>query len=312
MLKKQQRDPVYLNIFLFSNPHGHISGVYHIPKYIMAREAGFSDKALDRVLDTLSRDGSVLYDTNYEMVFVRSKLQRQGGGEKIWKACARHLLTLHGCPLIRNFLEEYPVVAEYCKPELLGLAQKMEKLEGRSEKLEGRSEKLEGRSEISSIDTPCDGVCDTPGENTEKQGKPPQQQIEWSLEHGFSGITTEREEKWSKAFPACDVKAQILRASEWLAANPKQTKSNYQRFLNNWLTRQQDRGGDKRNQSTTTRSAQRATASKGDLSKSIVRLEQRLAEAREVSPVDLVTVKILEQGLRDKQEELRVHESKAG
>jgi len=31
----------------------------------------------------------------------------------------------------------------------------------------------------------------------------------------------------------------------WLVANPKQRKKNYQRFITNWLSREQDRGGTK-------------------------------------------------------------------
>lgn len=45
---------------------------------------------------------------------------------------------------------------------------------------------------------------------------------------------------WQKAFPAIDVQNQIARAELWLNANPANRKSNYERFLLNWLTRAQD------------------------------------------------------------------------
>ena len=50
---------------------------------------------------------------------------------------------------------------------------------------------------------------------------------------------------WAKAYPACDIKAELLRSAEWLKANPTKTKSNYRRFITNWLNRTQDRGGSK-------------------------------------------------------------------
>jgi hypothetical protein len=47
--------------------------------------------------------------------------------------------------------------------------------------------------------------------------------------------------EWGKAFPAVDVRQAVARATGWLNANPANRKSNYERFLFNWLTREQDR-----------------------------------------------------------------------
>jgi len=48
---------------------------------------------------------------------------------------------------------------------------------------------------------------------------------------------------WSEAYPACDVSAEIRKAAAWQAANPKKRKKDYKRFLNNWLSRCQEKGG---------------------------------------------------------------------
>lgn len=56
----------------------------------------------------------------------------------------------------------------------------------------------------------------------------------------FSGLNG-REELWAKAYPAVNVEQEILRAAAWLASNPKNKKSDYLRFLNNWISRAQDR-----------------------------------------------------------------------
>jgi hypothetical protein len=46
---------------------------------------------------------------------------------------------------------------------------------------------------------------------------------------------------WIEAYPACDVKTELLKMADWLLSNPKNKKSNYRRFITNWLKRQQDR-----------------------------------------------------------------------
>lgn len=48
-------------------------------------------------------------------------------------------------------------------------------------------------------------------------------------------------ESWSEAFPAINPAQEVARAELWLNANPANRKSNYERFLLNWMTRAQDR-----------------------------------------------------------------------
>ena len=51
--------------------------------------------------------------------------------------------------------------------------------------------------------------------------------------------------QWAKAYPAVDLDTEIAKAAAWLLANPKNAKSNYARFLTNWLTKAQDKAGAK-------------------------------------------------------------------
>lgn len=59
----------------------------------------------------------------------------------------------------------------------------------------------------------------------------------------FTGITAEDMKRWQEAYPALPVPDLVDRAAIWLKANPKNRKSNYERFLTNWLVRAQDRAG---------------------------------------------------------------------
>ncbi len=57
----------------------------------------------------------------------------------------------------------------------------------------------------------------------------------------LSGFTDDHRKQWPVAYPALDLKAEIAAAGAWLKANPKNLKSNYERFLTNWLKKAQDR-----------------------------------------------------------------------
>ena len=60
----------------------------------------------------------------------------------------------------------------------------------------------------------------------------------------WEGITSEDRSAWAKAYPACDIDAELAKMGEWILSNPaKGKKSNYRRFITNWLSRSQDRGG---------------------------------------------------------------------
>lgn len=60
----------------------------------------------------------------------------------------------------------------------------------------------------------------------------------------WNGIEGTDMEAWANSYPACDINMELGRMGEWIIANPaKGKKSNYRRFIVNWLSRSQDRGG---------------------------------------------------------------------
>lgn len=48
-------------------------------------------------------------------------------------------------------------------------------------------------------------------------------------------------QQWRSAYPAVNLDVELSKASVWLLANPKNQKSNYARFLTNWLSKAQDK-----------------------------------------------------------------------
>lgn len=58
---------------------------------------------------------------------------------------------------------------------------------------------------------------------------------------GWEHVPDDLLRQWRTAFPAVSIDGELAKAAAWLIANPKNRKSNYARFLTNWLTRAQDR-----------------------------------------------------------------------
>ena len=57
----------------------------------------------------------------------------------------------------------------------------------------------------------------------------------------FTGITEEQMHAWQAAYPGVDIQAQLNQAAAWIISNPDLApKSQPSRFINNWLTKQQN------------------------------------------------------------------------
>lgn len=71
--------------------------------------------------------------------------------------------------------------------------------------------------------------------------------LAWTPEGGWTGFTSNLWEGLSRAYPACDIRRQMLAMEQWLKANPARArKSNWRKFVTSWLAKEQDRGGDLR------------------------------------------------------------------
>ena len=73
---------------------------------------------------------------------------------------------------------------------------------------------------------------------------PVSKQVQFDYDTGlFTGISEQILQLWYKAYPAVEVDNSIDRAGLWLIANPTKRKKNYFRFLTNWMSKGQERGG---------------------------------------------------------------------
>ena len=132
-IKKLTLQEKYLFIYLITNHHAHMSGIYYLSLTSITADTSLSEgdlrKALHRLatvsdlpqennldgssmpyeypIDGDSSIGLVFYDFNFEVVWVRNMLKHQGNGDKIKKGVENHLESLHKCPLIKVFSEYY-------------------------------------------------------------------------------------------------------------------------------------------------------------------------------------------------------------
>jgi hypothetical protein len=103
-----------LFLYLITNPHTHVSGIYCLPKLYIQHETGLSRRKIDTLLHTLSGLGLARYDDENEVVWVSSMLRYQGKGEKNHRSAAKHVAEdLHKSFLINNYLAFYPEVKQY-------------------------------------------------------------------------------------------------------------------------------------------------------------------------------------------------------
>ena len=63
----------------------------------------------------------------------------------------------------------------------------------------------------------------------------------------WTGIEPADYKTWNAAYPAVDIPIELSKMVAWIQANPtKGHKSNWRKFITNWLSRSQDRGGTNR------------------------------------------------------------------
>ena len=80
----------------------------------------------------------------------------------------------------------------------------------------------------------------------QSEPKPPKMRLNLDIWQ-WENITDEDRRLWTAAYPACDIDAELAKMVMWCRANPaKGHKSNWGKFVTNWLSRSQDKGGTKK------------------------------------------------------------------
>lgn len=103
----------HLAIYLVTNPHTHMGGIYYLPWAFISVETTLSHNPLRRGFEVLSGVEFAKYDAETQVVWVKNMLRYQCHGTNAIKGVATHLNSLHNSFLIKGFLKQYPEVKKY-------------------------------------------------------------------------------------------------------------------------------------------------------------------------------------------------------
>ena len=111
----QERSPLakLLFVYLWTNSHRNISGLYVITKRTISNETGLTSRQVDELLEALSP--KVRYDSVHSVCWVVKHVRRQfirygNISDRIVKAIRGHVLKLSYHVFFQEFIDEYPEV----------------------------------------------------------------------------------------------------------------------------------------------------------------------------------------------------------
>lgn len=116
-VRKLSPEGKLLLLYLITNPHTHVSGIYVLDLRYAGADIGMNKNTLSTNLNTLSAGGFCAFDASTSVVWVRKMMAYQGKGEKNLRSAAYHITEdLHGSYLCDQFLAAYPMVQKYLTP----------------------------------------------------------------------------------------------------------------------------------------------------------------------------------------------------
>ena len=114
------KDEILLVLYLITNPHSHMAGIYYLSMATMAEETKINIRGIEGGLKGLQRENVASYSEEFKQVWVINMLEYQGRGQNVEKGVAAHLMTLHKSPLIPHYLNRYPTVRQYLPSSFIG------------------------------------------------------------------------------------------------------------------------------------------------------------------------------------------------
>lgn len=242
-----------LFLYLVTNPHAHVSGIYYLPHITVHHESGIPVASLDTLYDTLSGSGLARIDRPNEVVWVVNMMGYQGRGEKNEISAANHMADLHNSPLIKDFCKKYPSVARRISHRVSDRVSKGDAVRATPEQEQEQEQEIEKENTA---------AADDAGEKSESRNlfpdapKPKPIVTPNPAPPAVYPVfpTTGNPKTWTmddsliptlvESYPGVDVLDQLRKAHAWTVTNAtnRKTASGMPKFLNSWMGRAQNDG----------------------------------------------------------------------
>src|SRR4030066_144833 len=259
-LRRLSIEDKYLFFYLITNPHAHLSGIYYIPDNIISTETGLSPEKIRRSIKKLSNIKTLgtLFDRVSESSdrVLESPDTLSGGLNRVSESSDRVLEspdTLSGG--LNRVSESSDRVLE--SPDTLsgGLNRVSESsdrvLESPDTLSGGLNRVLESLKETFLLYDEFYSIIWVKNcLRYQLSGKLSAQQVK-AVNNHLATLQPSYLIKlflsyYKEKFSAVDIPTEILKMEGWLESNPKNKKSNYERFVFRWLCKAQDNAGRKR------------------------------------------------------------------
>lgn len=177
---------------------------------------GISQKKLKNFLDFTKELGRIYYELDGDRIILN-------------------------CPKLKDLTDEYTRQKPYRNQEKV-----TDKVTDEvTKKVTPKKKDIRSKNKDNTITTNV--VIPQNGKNSGSEDPPKNTQkpkINFNFETGeWENIPEEDIERWKKTYPACDIQQELLEMADWLLNNPQKRKKNYRRFISGWLSREQERGG---------------------------------------------------------------------
>ena len=229
-----------LFLYLLTSPHRNMGGLYYLPLPYLCYDVGLDEERVSKAFEELADKDMALYDYDTQVVLIKkwfcyNPIENENQAKGLNKQLAE-------IPKSRLFKPFENCVKEYCKyTETI--------LKGFNIPSENPSETLSkpyakpgtgtGTGSVTEEEIECmHGAEAAPCQPT----APPIITLTLNDKTEYP-VTEEQVEEWTKLYPAVDVMQELRKMKGWLDANPsrRKTKKGILRFINSWLSKEQDR-----------------------------------------------------------------------
>ena len=218
-----------LFLYLITCPHRNIIGFYRLPKKYIAADLGWNVERVSKVLGTLCEADLIGYDEAASIVLVRKFLRHNPiENPNMEKAAIKKVNELEDNSLFGDFLTFIQTLEKPLQRVEETVKKRLHKgLRNTEPEPEEEPEGMHGAETA-----PC------------RQAENHVISLILNDKSEYS-VTEEQVEEWTRLFPAVDVIQELRKMKGWLDANPsrRKTKNGILRFIHNWLSKEQDRGG---------------------------------------------------------------------